>query len=317
MTSKIWYCISFCISDKIYYTYDASNKLVSMNLNGVEYYYIRNVQGDIIGLFDKTGTQVVSYSYDSWGKLISIDGSLKDSVGVKNPYRYRGYRYDTETGLYYLQSRYYNAEWGRFINADGILGQTGQLLSHNTFCYCQNNCVNMIDIDGLSPIYVFYYNDSKKGFSMQAMNSPYFDIKSNDVKMIGVNSSEDFINSWNAMEYNVKDVYLYLHGGTGALYFKGNSITYNGKCSFSQMQKKHVEGKVNLFSCDGGHMKKGKSVATTLAKLTGTKVLANSGHVSYMNVFGKYYARSSFTPKYFGTWMNYSGSGRKFFQFVQ
>ncbi|MEA4827263.1 MAG: RHS repeat-associated core domain-containing protein, partial [Clostridium sp.] len=67
-------------TDKIYYTYDDSN-LVSMNLNGTEYYYIRNAQGDIIGLYDKNGTQVVSYTYDSWGKLISIDGSLKDSVG--------------------------------------------------------------------------------------------------------------------------------------------------------------------------------------------------------------------------------------------
>ncbi|MGY0373099.1 hypothetical protein [Clostridium sp. JNZ J1-5] len=79
-----------------------------MNLNGTEYYYIRNAQGDIIGLYDKTRAQVVSYTYDSWGKLISSDGSLKDSVGIKNPYRYRGYRYDNETGLYYLQSCYYS-----------------------------------------------------------------------------------------------------------------------------------------------------------------------------------------------------------------
>ena len=71
-----------------------------MNLNGVEYYYIRNAQGDIIGLFDKNGTQVVSYTYDTWGKLVSIDRSFKDSVGVKNPYRYRGYHYDTEIGPY-------------------------------------------------------------------------------------------------------------------------------------------------------------------------------------------------------------------------
>lgn len=120
----------------IYYTYDSSDNLVSMNLNGVEYYYIRNAQGDIIGLFDKTGAQVVSYTYDTWGKLISIDGSLKDTVGVKNPYRYRGYRYDTETGLYYLQSRYYNPEWGRFINADGIIGHIGTFLLQNMFAYC-------------------------------------------------------------------------------------------------------------------------------------------------------------------------------------
>jgi RHS repeat-associated protein len=119
-----------------------------MNLNGVEYYYIRNVQSDIIGLFDKTGTQIVSYTYDTWGKLISTTGSLASTVGVKNPYLYRGYRYDTETGLYYLQSRYYNPEWGRFINADGIIGQTGQLLGHNLFAYCGNNPINNQDKSG-------------------------------------------------------------------------------------------------------------------------------------------------------------------------
>ncbi|EYE87111.1 hypothetical protein Q428_15270, partial [Fervidicella metallireducens AeB] len=132
-------------TDTIYYSYDSSDNLISMKLNGVEYYYIRNAQGDIIGLLDSTGTQVVSYTYDSWGKLISIDGSLKDSVGVKNPYRYRGYRYDTEAGMYYLNSRYYNPDLGRFINSDSITGVAGELLSHNAFAYCMNNVVNMDD----------------------------------------------------------------------------------------------------------------------------------------------------------------------------
>ena len=69
-------------------------------------------------------------------------------MSVKNPYRYRGYRYDTETGLYYLQSRYYNAEWGRFINADALGGSVGELLSHNVFAYCKNNPVNYFDPNG-------------------------------------------------------------------------------------------------------------------------------------------------------------------------
>ncbi|MBM7868536.1 RHS repeat-associated protein [Clostridium pascui] len=153
-------------TDKIYYTYDSDGSLVSMNLNGVEYYYIRNLQGDIIGLFDKNGTQVVSYTYDTWGKhdgkaelkdengtIIQqgdIKGTLASTVGVKNPYRYRGYRYDTETGLYYLNSRYYNPEMGRFINADGYLGITGELLSFNMFAYCSNNPVNRVDPSGQS-----------------------------------------------------------------------------------------------------------------------------------------------------------------------
>ena len=119
-----------------------------MNLNGKEYFYIRNVQNDVIGLHDSEGKVVVNYSYDTWGNIVSITGSLKDSVGKKNPYRYRGYRYDEETGLYYLQSRYYNAEWGRFINADCYIGEMNEILSCNMFVYCSNNPVNAEDTDG-------------------------------------------------------------------------------------------------------------------------------------------------------------------------
>ena len=119
-----------------------------MNLNGAEYYYVRNGQNDIIGLFDDTGTQVVSYTYDAWGKVVSVNDTSGISLGTKNPYLYKGYRYDTETGLYYLQSRYYNPEWGRFINADGFIGQIGELTGHNLFAYCQNNPVNETDSTG-------------------------------------------------------------------------------------------------------------------------------------------------------------------------
>jgi RHS repeat-associated protein len=140
-------------TDKIYYTYDSSGNLVSMNLNNVEYYYIRNAQGDIIGLIDKNGSQVVSYSYDSWGKVVSVGGTLASTVGAKNPYRYRGYRYDSETQLYYLNSRYYSHELGRFINSDGIIGQAGEILGHNLFAYGKNNHINMSDPNGFRPIY--------------------------------------------------------------------------------------------------------------------------------------------------------------------
>ncbi|MGH4120260.1 RHS repeat-associated core domain-containing protein [Clostridium sp.] len=141
------------LTDIIYYTYGSSGSLVSMNLNGVEYYYIRNVQGDIIGLYDKTGTQVVSYIYDTWGKLTSTTGTFASTVGVKNPYRYRGYRYDIETGLYYLQSRYYNPSWGRFLNPDATIGSVGELTGANVFMYCKNNPTTLKDPSGFRPIY--------------------------------------------------------------------------------------------------------------------------------------------------------------------
>lgn len=139
----------------IYYTYDAQDKLVSMNLTeagvATEYYYIRNAQDDIIGLLDGNGNQVVSYTYSAWGEAFAPTGTLKDTIGALNPYRYRGYRYDTETGLYYLQSRYYNPQWGRFINADdlSILGvDQGSLIQNNLFVYCLNNPITNIDPQG-------------------------------------------------------------------------------------------------------------------------------------------------------------------------
>jgi RHS repeat-associated protein len=126
-----------------------------MNLDGVEYYYIRNAQNDIIGLYDEVGTRVASYTYDSWGKLISIKDQNgidvtddETSVGYKNPYRYRGYQYDGETGLFYVGSRYYDPQIGRFINADGKLNPQEGFTGMNLFQYCGSNPVNRIDPTG-------------------------------------------------------------------------------------------------------------------------------------------------------------------------
>ena len=127
------------------YSYDASGNLVSVNYNGTEYYYMRNGQNDIIGLMDNSGAVVVSYSYDAWGKLLSVSGTLATTLGANNPFRYRGYYYDTETGLYYLQTRYYDAEVGRFISADEYLSTGQGIVGSNMYAYCLNNPVNMSD----------------------------------------------------------------------------------------------------------------------------------------------------------------------------
>jgi len=89
-----------------------------------------------------------SYVYDAWGNPLTTTGTMADTLGKLNPFRYRGYVYDTETGLYYLQSRYYNPETGRFINADSY-ALTGQgVLSGNMFAYCDNNPITRIDANG-------------------------------------------------------------------------------------------------------------------------------------------------------------------------
>ena len=134
------------------YYYDESGNVFGFKRGDSEYYYIRNGQGDIIGILDSSGTQIVSYVYDSWGKLVSISGSQAETIGEANPFRYRGYYYDTETGLYYLHSRYYDPEVGRFLNADEYISDVdGPILGNNQFTYCFNNPVNMQDEGGEWP----------------------------------------------------------------------------------------------------------------------------------------------------------------------
>ena len=134
--------------------YDQQGNRVAMaDGNNNFYYYIYNVQGDVIALADaSTGKLVVTYTYDAWGKLAELKDNTANSIGTLNPFRYRGYYYDTETGLYYLQSRYYDPDTGRFINADAFTStDISSPLSTNMFAYCENNPVANLDGDGKSP----------------------------------------------------------------------------------------------------------------------------------------------------------------------
>ena len=129
------------------FTYDSLGPR-SVVYNGSNYYYLRNAQGDVLGIVNAYGVVVASYTYDAWGNVLSVTGSMSGTLGTLNPLRYRGYVYDTETKLYYLNSRYYNPATGRFINAD-IFVSTGQgTLGSNMFAYCNNNPVMGYDPSG-------------------------------------------------------------------------------------------------------------------------------------------------------------------------
>ena len=124
--------------------YDASGYPFAVKYNGDLCYYITNLQGDVMSIVDAQGEVVAEYEYDPYGNIVSQSGPLADV----NPLRYRGYVYDTETGFYYLQSRYYDSELGRFINADSY-ASTGQgVLGNNMFTYCNNNPVVFKDETG-------------------------------------------------------------------------------------------------------------------------------------------------------------------------
>ena len=130
------------------FAYDAAGTPMTISFNGTVYYYVTNLQGDVVAILKADGTEVVHYTYDAWGVLLSTTGTMAGSVGYYNPLRYRGYVYDRETSLYYLQSRYYDPQMGRFINADAFTSTGQGLLGNNMFAYCENNPVNYSDPSG-------------------------------------------------------------------------------------------------------------------------------------------------------------------------
>ena len=132
-------------NDTLLFYYDSDGSATSFSYNGTMYFYVKNLQGDVIRIIDLAGTEVASYVYDAWGNIKDTKG--EPTIREINPIRYRGYVYDTETSLYYLQSRYYDPFTGRFLNADdtAFIGVSGTVLSGNLFAYCENNPVNHID----------------------------------------------------------------------------------------------------------------------------------------------------------------------------
>ena len=137
----------------IEFVYDSNGSPIYFTYNNATYYYEKNLQGDIVAILDANGNTVVEYTYDIWGELASITGTLADAIGVINPLRYRGYYYDTETGLYYLQSRYYSPDLMRFISQDDpvLSNAQGDPLGSNLYAYCLNNPVNNSDESGYGP----------------------------------------------------------------------------------------------------------------------------------------------------------------------
>ena len=112
------------------------------------YYFEKNAQGDVLSIYDEAGTVVSEYIYDAWGNVVDIVGD--EELAKINPFRYRGYYQDNETGFYYLQSRYYDGVTGRFLNADEItyITLSENFNEYNMFSYCNNNPVKAVDYNG-------------------------------------------------------------------------------------------------------------------------------------------------------------------------
>ena len=128
--------------------YYEGSTLLGFRTANADFWYVRNLQGDIIAILNNSGSVVVTYTYDTWGKVTSIGGSLSSTIGELNPFRYRGYYYDSETGLYYLNARYYDPEVGRFVSADSLMSTGQGVLGNNMYSYCLNNPVKHKDSNG-------------------------------------------------------------------------------------------------------------------------------------------------------------------------
>ena len=131
--------------------YDNEDTVCGILYNNTPYYFLKNLQGDIIAIVNKDGDTVARYSYDAWGKCTVNSDTSGCSIATINPYRYRGYYYDVEISLYYLQSRYYDARVGRFVNEDDVLMTIAYTFDNrfvNLFTYSDNNSIANYDPNG-------------------------------------------------------------------------------------------------------------------------------------------------------------------------
>ena len=130
--------------------YDNEDAVCGIVYNDVPYYFLKNLQNDIIAIADANGDTVARYTYDAWGVPTVAQDTTTAGIATINPYRYRGYYYDTEIELYYIFSRYYNPKVGRFLSSDTaeILETETTSKEYNLYNYCQNDPVNHADFGG-------------------------------------------------------------------------------------------------------------------------------------------------------------------------
>lgn len=130
--------------------YDNEDSVCGILYNDTPYYFLKNLQGDIIAITNVNGDTVARYSYDAWGVCTIISDTSNCNIATINPFRYRGYYYDEEIAMYYLQSRYYDPAMGRFINTDEAMLCVVPV-AHNLYVYCSNNPINCADYTGYHP----------------------------------------------------------------------------------------------------------------------------------------------------------------------
>ena len=275
----------------IEFVYDSSNSPIYFTYNNATYYYEKNLQGDIVAILDSSGNTVVEYTYDIWGKSVSITGTLADTVGTINPLRYRGYYYDTETQLYYLQSRYYSPHLMRFISQDDpvLSNDQGQPLGSNLYVYCLNNSTIFFDPFGNDAIYVTDYNSSSGipiiGHSILCFQDNkgvwyYTEYTGSTKKNAKVYTKKIDSKAQKRLFGNINRNYIATYG-TKIVYIKGD---YSGCLSKAQYYATNNFGKYNLIT--NNCLTYVKKILTYGKYSFGLKLIYNSKTIIAPNAFG-------------------------------
>ena len=237
---------------EILYYYDGTG-IEGFSVGGVRYHYQKNAQGDIVRIFNDNGSLAAQYFYNAWGEHSVYDASGTANtnatfIGNINPFRYRGYYFDAETGLYYLQSRYYDPQYGRFINADDISYLDPEdLTGGNLYAYCGNNPVMYYDPSGHFLISTAILIGVAIGAAIGFGAAAYIDYKDDGQLFNGSVKWYDYLGATvlggaigAAVGYGIG----YLAGGTYANGLAAKSVSAGVKNFISQANKvNHVLGK--------------------------------------------------------------------------
>ena len=253
---------------ELYYSYDANgtlSRIVYYN-NGTlvgTFYVAVTSRGDVEELYNTSGEVKVRYRYDSWGNVISVEDGNGEAItsashiGNVNPIRYRGYYYDAETGFYYVSSRYYDPEIGRFISADttDVLGVQDNFDDLNLYAYCNNNPVNYTDPDGTLAIEIGYVVLTVLVVSYAYVGGVRRTIKTTKTYKV----SKPY---WNSHSHNKYKGYAIISFSVftttnvvkkGVSYYSEHKSTKKGK-----KRNKHEEGNARRMRDQGGEKKKKK-----------------------------------------------------------
>ena len=247
-------------NNMIYYMYDDSGSLIGFKYNNEVYYYQKNYQNDITGIYDSSYNLVVIYKYDGWGKVLSVVENTTNNIGSINPFRYRSYYYDEETSLYYLNSRYYNPEWCRFINADGIIGANQDILSLNLYAYVSNNPISNADDEGsyawalpalsttIGAGIAVFVGATVALLSIPIIKATYTTIVDSNININTTSQSKKENNSKKKKENKEKECYVYgLYNEQGVQYV---GRTYDLKRRADQHEKNPYRANLQMIRLD-------------------------------------------------------------------